>query len=98
MFVPALSGICKYAKRFNKSLCSFQHDYDGDSKEDLERHISDIHTEESVNMTEDKQHFDLYVDKCFPEVYEKFSNDTKQINCYFSKYASKCKILRNIQK
>ena len=74
-----------------------QCDYNGDSTENLENHISDVHTEESVEMTEDEQHFDLYVDNCFSEVYEKFINNEKQINCYFCNYISKCKILRNIQ-
>ena len=44
-------------------------------------------------MTEDEQHFDLYVDNCFQEIYE----NKKQIDCYFCDYVSKCKILRNIQ-
>ena len=74
-----------------------QCDYNGDSTENLENHISDVHTEESVEMTEDEQHFDLYVDNCFPEIYEKLTNNKKQINCFFCNYVSKCQILRNIQ-
>ena len=63
--------------REKKSLCSFQHDdqceFKGDSKEDLKRHIIDLHTEESVEMTEDEEHFEYDVDNCIPDVYEKLA-------------------------
>ena len=48
-------------------------------------------------MTEDEQHFDLYVEHNFEEIYEKFNNNSKQIDCYFCNFISKSKILIHIQ-
>ena len=101
MFEHALSGNCKHEEKCTKSLCSFQHgekcDSIGEEKETLETHISALHTDEGVLMTEDEQNFDLYVDNCFPEIYSKFIDGKGEIKCYFCNYVSNCKIMRNIQ-
>ena len=97
MFEHSLSGNCKYGRKCSKSLCSFQHDDQFDNTGDSETHNSDAHADESVMMTDDEQNFDLYVEHNFEEIYEKFINNRKQLNCYYCDYVSKSKVMMNIQ-
>ena len=59
--------------------------------EDDDNAIDDTH----IEITEDEEYCDLYVENNFSEIYEKFVNSKRQINCYFCNYWSKSKILRN---
>ena len=109
MFKHEEAQPCKYQVKCLKKLCQFKHsqatameiqnceqcDYIGNSKENLETHISESHTtEESV---EDEENFNLYVEHNFSEVYERFISGKRQIHCYFCNYVSKCKTMVNIQ-
>ena len=47
-------------------------------------HTSLVSTKRKV--TDDEQSSDLYVDNCFPEIYEKFINNKKQISAFKSQH------------
>ena len=94
------SDKCIFGEKCKNKLCQFKHKNvnDDDTKVvDDQTELTGMEIKEPVEMTEDEQHFDLYVDNCFPEVYEKYISGKRHIKCYFCDYVSKCEIIRNIQ-
>ena len=48
-------------------------------------------------MTEEEKSFDLYVKVNFPDIYFKYSENKKTIDCYYCSFSTSSKILRNIE-
>ena len=108
MFAHSLSEKCKYGEMCTKKLCSFQHQKKDvtenehednlENKDDLENLVEDnVGDDNQIEMTEDEEYFDLYVEHNFSLIYEKYVSSRRQINCYLCEFCSKSKILRNIQ-
>ena len=94
------SDECIFGPKCKNKLCHFKHTNVIVADErvvDNQTELTDVERTEPVQMTEDEQHFDLYVDNCFAEVYEKYISGKRHINCYFCDYVSKSEIIRNIQ-
>ena len=111
MFKHESSPACIDIKNCSRRLCQFKHrnpthieakscelcQFVGTSDENLESHVKNLHTEKAIELTEDEQYFDLYVQHNFDEVYNDFMGRKSRIKCYYCQYLSKSQILYHIQ-